>query len=442
MHDRFVSYIQSEKLFDQNHRILLAVSGGMDSMTLCDLMRMGRYTFAIAHFNHMTRNGESDLDEAFVRKYAEDHEIPFFLQRKDINLLIQENQGGNFQNLARMHRYRWLETVRQQEKYDFIATAHHHNDQIETFLFHFSRGTGLDGLTGISARQAFLVRPMMVFTRHEIEEYVFNRQIKYRMDSSNASSKYSRNYIRHGIIPSFKILNEHFESNANTTIENLRSTRALYQHFIEKISETCIKELSKDEWELDTGCFGQDPLVNRQLCFEIIRKYGFNYPQACQILESANQRGSCFYSGGYELLIERGRFLIRAIIPFTSIRCEVSNDCFLPGYGRLLVEKVPPMQEYPKNPHVEFIDADKIQFPLLLRNKEDGDRFKPLGMKGQTKKLKDFFSDIKLNRFEKERALVLLSQQRVVWVIGYRLSEPFKITNRTKEVIRLEWKPE
>ena len=441
MHNRFSSYIKSENLFTDKQRILIAVSGGMDSMTLCELMRVCGYNFAIAHFNHVTRNGDSDLDEAFVRNYASNRNIPFYCKRVDINKIIEENKGGNFQNLARLYRYQWLEELRKETGFDYIATAHHHNDQIETFLFHFSRGTGLDGLTGISSKQDFLVRPMLIFTRNEIEEYVFKNQVEYRTDSSNASSKYSRNYIRHGIIPSFKILNEHFENNANTTIENLRSAKALYQFFIDEKIPQFLTEKENGEYELDIGAFQHEKGINRQLCFEIIRKFGFNYPQVCQILESTHQRGKTFYSEGYELLIETGRFLIRKSSEMLRVFTYVDSDCIVPGYGKLLMEKIPPMGHYPASSNIEYIDAGKVDFPLILRNKQDGDRFKPLGMKGKTKKIKDFFTDMKLTRFEKERALVLLHKHRVVWILGYRISDNFKITKKTKEVLRLEWKP-
>jgi len=442
MHNKFLSYIKEEKLFNKSDKILLAVSGGMDSMTLCEMLRINRFEFGLAHFNHVTRNGESDLDEDFVRKYALKNEIPFFTQRKDINKLIELENGGNFQSMARMHRYDWLNRLRISKRYDYIATAHHHNDQIETFLFHFSRGTGLDGLSGISSKQDYLIRPMLIFTRKEIESYVFENKLEYRVDSSNASSKYSRNYIRHGIIPSFNILNDNFENNANTTIENLRSTKNLYTHLIKEYCGKYIHKGKNGALNIDSSCFNGDTQINKQLCFEIVRQFGFNFHHACQIMESLDQRGKIFYSNDFELLIENNKIIIRRKAISTKVHLEISDSIHIPGFGTLLLESMKAENDYTRGQNIEYIDAHKIDFPLIVRNKEDGDRFKPLGMKGRSKKLKDFFTDLKLSKFEKERILVVLDNDRVVWVLGYRLSDHFKITAKTKEVLKLEWIPE
>jgi tRNA(Ile)-lysidine synthase len=442
MHKRFLEYIKAEGLFTLEDRILVAVSGGMDSMTLAEMMRINRFVFSIAHFNHMTRNGESDLDEEFVREYAKKHDIPFYSTRMDIQAMLQNENGGNFQNLARLHRYRWLEQVRTSLAFDYIATAHHHNDQIETFLFHFSRGTGLDGLTGISAKQFNIVRPMLVFTRGEIEDYVFQNRVNYRMDSSNFSSKYSRNYIRHGIIPSFKILNPQFENNANKTIENLRSARSLYNYFVRKAADEHLKEKPGGTFHLDQSVFKDQPeAVRHQLCFELIRPFGFNYSQVCQILDAAPKRGATFYTDSHVLLVEKSVFIIRETRPVRRINQEINADCAVQGFGILRFEKVDSNPVSAVNPNIEYIDADKIQFPLILRNKEDGDRFKPIGMKGRSKKIKDFFTDIKLNKFDKDRALVLLSNGKVIWIPGYRLSEIVKITSRTRNILKMVWEP-
>lgn len=442
MHKRFLAYIKSETLFTSADKILVAVSGGMDSMTLAELMRINRFQFAIAHFNHLTRNGESDLDEAFVKAYSEHHSIPFYSTRKDIPAILEANNGGNFQNEARLHRYRWLERLRNELGFDYIATAHHHNDQIETFLFHFSRGTGLDGLTGISVRQGKLVRPMLTFTRSEIEAYVYKNKIDYRVDSSNSSSKYSRNYIRHGIIPSFKILNPQFENNANKTIENLRAARKLYNHMVEQIANEQLEEKGNDTWHLAKAVFSdKSKVINHQLFFELIRDFGFNYSQVCQILDASHERGKTFYSDEYVLLIEKSAFIIKRIEIVQQVYQEVNSACFIPGFGRLRFEKADANQVSHTDPNIEYIDADKVKFPMILRNKEDGDRFKPLGMKGKSKKLKDFFTDIKLNKFDKERALVLLNKEKVVWILGYRLSESFKITSKTKQILKMVWEP-
>lgn len=442
MHKKFLSYINSESLFSIKDKILVAVSGGMDSMTLAEMMRINQFNFAIAHFNHLTRNGESDLDEAFVKDYAAEKDIPFYSTQVDISAIIEKNNGGNFQNIARMQRYRWLEELRQTLGYQFIATAHHHNDQIETFLFHFSRGTGLDGLTGISARQMNIVRPMLTFTRSDIEKYVYENKLAYRVDSSNSSSKYSRNYIRHGIIPSFKILNPQFEGNANKTIDNLRSAKALYQHLLDEVAARHITTTDKETIKLSRKAFQKQRAgINQQLCFELIRPYGFNFAQVRQIMQAWKQRGKTFYSEEYVLLIEKNDFIIKKNEQINRIHQEISEDCTIPGFGTLYFEKADPDSIIKGNPNIEFVDADKLDFPLLIRNREDGDRFNPLGMSGRSKKLKDFFTDLKLNKFDKDQALVLLHQNKVVWVLGYRLSDKFKITAKTTNILKMIWEP-
>jgi len=411
-------------------------------MTLCEMMRINQLNFAIGHFNHVTRNGESDLDEIFVKNYALQHGIPFYSTRVDINNLMEMQGGGNFQNLARTHRYQWLREILTKENFQYIATAHHHNDQIETFLFHFSRGTGLDGLSGMASKQDQIVRPMLIFTRSEIETFVFENKIDYRVDSSNSSNKYSRNYIRHGIIPSFKILNENFESNANTTIENLRSTKILYSFLLEEYAKEIVSIADDGSIELNASYFDHSDRLKKQLCFELIRPYGFNYTQVEQITESLGQRGNTFYSDENVLLVETNKLIIRKHSRTPKVLQEVDSNCQVPGFGQLKITKIEPLKKYPKAQNIEYVDADKIEFPLVLRSKQDGDRFKPLGMKGRTKKIKDFFTDLKLNKFEKEKALVLLNQKQVVWILGYRISDKYKITSKTKEVLQLEWIPE
>lgn len=442
MHKKFLSYIKSEKLFTRKNKLLVAASGGLDSMCLCELLRINRFNFGIAHFNHVTRNGASDNDEAFVREYAEKYGINFYSTRIDIQAIIRKNKSGNFQGIARQHRYQFFKTLKEEHQFDFVLTAHHHNDQIETFLFHFSRGTGLDGLTGISNKEECLVRPLLCFNRNELERFALANNIPYQVDVSNNDSRYARNYIRHAIIPSFKLLNKQFELNANNTIENLRDSRMLFHYILKKYADPFIwKDARTGYTYYMTELFASNKNLNEQLCFELFKPYGFNFDQCSQIIQSLDIKGKNFFSENYILLVDNDKLVLKNMDSVPCFRLDVSYGTTQTPLGQLLLSKVSKVgSSGESNPMIEYIDGQKVQFPLVIRTKKDGDRFKPIGMGGKSKKLSDYLIDCKINRFDKEKVMVLVHKNSIVWVVGHRLGEEFKVTDSTSEIIRLEWK--
>ncbi len=443
MHKKFLSYIKSEKLFTRKNKLLVAASGGLDSMCLCEMLRINRFNFAVAHFNHVTRNGASDLDESFVSKYAEKYGIPFYSERVDIQSVINKNKAGNFQSIARENRYRFFISIKEQHAYDFILTAHHHNDQIETFLFHFSRGTGLDGLTGIANKEKCVIRPLLCFNRNELERFAMTNNIPYQVDVSNNDSKYARNYIRHAIIPSFKLLNENFEQNANNTIENLRDSRLLYHYILKKYAEPFICKNDQTGYiYYKTGIFSSNKNLNEQLCFELFKPYGFNFDQCSQIINSLEIKGKHFISENYVLLVDQQQLVLKSIDPVLHFSYCIASGITQTPMGKLILTSVKGIKAGDEtNPNIEYIDGQNITETLIIRTKQDGDRFRPFGMGGKTKKLSDYLIDSKINRFEKEKVVVLVHKQTIVWVLGYRLSDEFKVSENTKEFIKLEWHP-
>lgn len=444
MHKKFLSYIKSEKLFTRKNKLLVAVSGGLDSMCLSEFLRINRFNFSIAHFNHVTRNGASDQDEAFVQNYAEKYGIPFYTTRVDIQALLRKNKSGNFQSIARQHRYQFFKSLKEQHTFDFILTAHHHNDQIETFLFHFSRGTGLDGLTGIANKEKCVVRPLLCFNRHELERFAMTNNIPYQVDVSNNDSKYARNYIRHAIIPSFKLLNEHFEQNANNTIENLRDSRMLYHFILKKYADPFVQKDPKSGYlYYHTGLFSSSKNLNEQLCFELFKPFGFNFDQCAQIINSLEIKGKYFYSENHVILVDNEQLVLKKIDPAPGFNIPVRSAVTQTDLGQFSFKPVDLVDEKDEsNPNVEYIDGQYLKEPLTIRTKSEGDRFRPLGMGGKTKKLSDYLIDCKINRFDKEKVVVLVHKNTIVWVLGYRLSEDFRVNENTRTIIKLEWKPD
>jgi len=436
MYHIFLKYIQQNKLFLPQQKILLAVSGGLDSMVLTDLMLKAGFDFSVAHFNHTTRNGESDLDEEFVKDYCHDIGIDFYSTKIDIYALINAGKGNNFQDTARRYRYMWLEDIRCENKFDLIATAHHKDDNIETFIYKISSGSGLKGLQGVNIKKDKIIRPLLSFTRKQIKAYAITNNVKYREDSSNYSDKYSRNFIRHNIIPLFEKMFPDFEQRISTTMRNLKSADKALSFLIGKYFEDYIK-IERDIIYIEKKIFKKS-IDNKDIIYYFLSQYEYNASQIQSILKSLDNTGARFCSIDHQLLIDRENILIRKIpeSEFTSLAVFPGNNK-IEGIGEIRIEKIDVKEDVDFSIGL-YLNGDKLNFPLILRRWHPGDRFRPFGLKGKSKKLKKYFTDKKLSIFDKEDVFVLLNEEEICMVIPYEISYDYRVLKTSKNVFKID----
>ena len=428
MYHIFLENIKQHKLFLPQQKILLAVSGGLDSMVMSYLFMEAGFNFAIAHFNHNTRNGESDIDELFVKDFCSKKNIEFFSTKVDITGLLNKGDGNNFQDLARKYRYHWLEKIRKSGGFDYVATAHHEDDNIETFLYKISYGSGLGGLKGINRKIDNIIRPLLDFSRQDIEQYANENNIVYREDSSNISDKYSRNYIRHHIIPGFEKLNDNFKNRITVTIKNLGMASDAIEFFIDNYYSKYIVQDNK-VLRLEKDVFFE--LVdNKAVIYYFLFKYDFNASQIEDIIKAKNKTGAIFYSNSHTLLVDRKHLLIRKIE--MDNKKNISEIDIFKGTNRIGEKRFLHLEEIRETEYLDFkkgmfINGDRLKFPLKLRSWRPGDRFRPFGLKGKRKKLKVYFTDRKLSRFDKYDAYVLTNGDDIVAVLPYDISWDYRI---------------
>jgi len=412
-------------------RYLIAVSGGVDSMVLCHLFMQHQLHFSVAHCNFMLRGEESNQDEAFVRDFAKKNTIEFFVKQFDTEKII-EQEGGSVQQVARKLRYDWFYELL--PNFDFLVTAHHSDDNIETFFINLSRGTGLKGLMGIPSENEKIIRPLLKITKAKILEYAQQQSISWREDSSNKSDKYTRNFYRNQIIPLIKKQKPGFENVMTGNIEMLKKTKSLLDHFIGDIRKEVVHQVG-----------GRTKIMLRKIkkypakdviLYELISQFGFNYDQAQGILDVI-QSGKTFLSDEYKAIYERGELLITRRdkrydfepIVFNTLEELQQADLFD-------IEIVDVPQTFSPDKSTAYIDFDKLKFPVTIRNWQQGDVFYPFGMKGK-KKLSDFFVDQKFSNEEKSTAMIFESDRKIAWIINYRSDNRFKVSKSSKKVVKL-----
>ena len=438
MVEQFLKYIHSEKLFHSSQRILLAVSGGADSMLMLHLFTNAGFSVAVAHCNFGLRGSESDGDEQFVAEYCDKHNLAFYVKHFNTKDYALE-KGISIEMAARDLRYSWFHGLLSKHGLDLLATAHHQDDVIETFLINFSRGSGIKGLSGIQPRSGWIIRPMLFTNRTEILEYCTRMKIEYRTDSSNLETIYKRNLIRHEIVPLLEQVNPAFRKNAMKTIGNLHETGQIFQQRMSNIKAWVYSEDDLGAMIHIDKLLTLNPL--RTILFELIREFGFQIEQVDDIIDSlTKESGRKFYSNEYRLIKDREYLLIAPYISKPDQIFYIDEDCREINYPlRLMVEKLDrtPAFRFSTHPNIVDLDLDKLDFPLILRHWQDGEYFQPLGMSG-LKKLSDFFIDEKFSIPEKENAWILASGNQVVWIVGKRLDDRFKITSKTKRILRIK----
>lgn len=432
----FVWNIENKGLFAKHDQLLVAVSGGVDSMVLCDLLLKNQYHFSVAHCNFKLRDEDSDKDEAFVKEFCQTNHIPFYAQTFDTES-YSKSRSLSIQMAARELRYNFFNELMKTHTFEYLLTAHHLNDNIETFFINLIRGTGINGLKGIESKNANLVRPLLEFSKEEILTYATNQHIAFREDRSNSEDKYLRNFIRLNIFPKFKELNPSFEDTIKKELELFEQ----YDHILSKHFDEETKQILE---KLEDGArINIEKLLSKDspelLLYEALKDYGFHSKSITQILNATkNISGKKFSSDSYELIKDREYLLIKKRSEIKIEEIYIGKDLLeinLPV--NLKFEKVNDFVQENKI-NVAYIDSEKLKYPLKLRGWQTGDRFKPLGMTG-FKKISDLFTDLKLNQFDKNKSLILENgNAEIIWVLNTRLDDRYKITDKTKHILRIE----
>ena len=436
MLEKFQNYIIQNFQFLIGKKLLLATSGGLDSMVMVDLFHKLPFEIAIAHCNFQLRGLESFEDQKFIQDYAKTNEIKLFLTQFDTEAFANDYKLS-IQVAARDLRYNWFYEILETENYDYILTAHHADDNLETFLIHLVRGTGIDGLTGIPSQNGKVIRPLLIFSRSEIEQYAGDNAIEWREDSSNASDKYLRNKIRHNLVPILKELNPEFLSSFHKTQTYLQESRAM----VEDASILVYQQVAKEKGtEIHFDLKQVKKLPNyRTYLYHWFNDYGFSaWDDIYDLVDG--QSGKQVFSSEFRLLKNRD-FLI-----LSPLNSQDENEEYFINKNQKEVN-VPLNLTFCKvvdknlvSNTCIFVDEDKLWYPLVLRRWKDGDTFQPLGMNGESKKVSKFFKDEKLSLIEKEKAWLLCADKEIVWIVGKRQDERFKTNNSTKNILKIQLK--
>jgi tRNA(Ile)-lysidine synthase len=431
MNEQFLRHAEKLGLFTLVDKILLAVSGGLDSMVMLDLFHTAGYHIGVAHVNFQMRGTESDADAELVEDICKQKKIPFYVARVDTKKYAAENNLST-QVAARELRYSWFREVMEKNQYTLLATAHHRNDNIETLLLNIARGTELKS---IPEKNEYIIRPLLTLSRENLESYAKEKGLTWRDDSSNATDAYPRNFIRHHVVPKLKELNTSFEESAGRTIDHLALLREFFDDSVEKIRAKVVRR-DGDR----TVISKQFEHVSRHpelLLFELIKSYDFNVSQCHDIVKVLSaESGKIFLSPGYKLVVDRNDLIITKHERFwesTTIQ-EHQTDVEM-GSWTLSFEH-PSKVEIENDNFVAWLDKDLLRFPLTWRIWQAGDFFHPLGMEHK-KKISDFLIDLKLSRTDKDYVTVLESAGEIVWVVGYRIDNRFKITPKTKAGLKV-----
>ncbi len=432
MINEFKKFISENNLLNPGDKILLAVSGGIDSMVMAHIFHHQKFEIGIAHCNFSLRNGESDKDEELVRQFASENNIQFFAIRFDTKNFAKENKLS-IQMAARELRYKWFEETRNKTGFDLIAVAHNLNDNIETLLINLTRGTGLAGLTGMKPLSNKIIRPLLFATRSDIIAYQEQHNVPYREDNSNSDTKYIRNKIRHLIIPVLKEINPSIESTLNEAAERFSGFNEIVTEHIDSLRE-CIKE-EKEQFITFNITILKKYSHNKAVLFELFKPYGITGALLTDLIKIVGGKtGGQVITDTHRIIKNRKELIISAEKKQSEksyIIESVEELTGFPGISSAKTVSVNSTYEIPYDRHIACIDSQKVFFPLTIRKWKVGDYFYPLGMR-QKKKLSDYFIDNKYSIFDKENIFILESEGKIVWIIGDRIDDRFKITNSTK----------
>jgi len=421
-HDRFLNYVKTHHLFHNKHKLILAFSAGVDSVVL---------------FHLLGQNGHN----------ISCHSVKFDTEEE------AKNSGESIQMLARSLRYEWFEKLRAGHAYDFILTAHHQTDNVETILYNFSKGASISGLRGIKPKNGSIIRPLLPFSKAEILAFAKEQNLQYREDASNASKKYRRNQLRHDVLPILHEINPSLEKTVFEHTNYLRDVESIYQYGVDKLLKGLIESRGEEKFisiQKLKKVPGFQTVLNA-----FLNPYNFHKDQVAQISESlGGQSGKTFYSESHQLIKDR-KFLILADKNLESKSYHmigIQQDILEAEIGVFHFKKVIRKEPFtsdslnsiiPTSQNEVILQYNKVQFPLVLRHWKKGDYFYPFGMKKKKKKLSDFFIDQKLSLIEKEKVWILTDvKDRIIWLVGHRTDERFRVHNKTKQFLSIILKSE
>ena len=435
MFKAFQNLLKTQFSFLKDTPLLLAVSGGLDSMVLTDLCRKSGLNFSLAHCNFQLRGDESDVDEYFIKTYAKSHDIKIFNTSFETSSVAKITKQST-QMAARQLRYDWFETLRTQHELEYVLTAHHADDNLETVLINLSRGTGLDGLVGIPEINESIVRPLLAFSRDTIHSYAIQEQLEWREDSSNKSTKYLRNNMRHTIIPLLKTLNPAFIENFQTTLNHLKDTQSVLGDYILEVEDKVIASINEDQIVYDVD---QIKALNnpKAYLYQLFKAYNFtDWTQLTALLEA--QSGKLINSSTHRLIKNRSQLILSTLKDTSEVSISIeATHKVISVPGQLFDLKLDITSAIgPISDDILYLDFESLNFPLVLSNWKEGDYFYPSGMKGR-KKLSKYFKDEKLSLIEKENALVMYSGDAVVWIVGRRADQRFIATQNSTKILKL-----
>lgn len=437
MEKKFKKHIESNFAELIQHPLLIAVSGGIDSVVLLHLCHRIGLQVTVAHCNFHLREKDSDLDQQFVEALSIQLNVPVFIEQFDTKEYAMVNKVS-IQVAAREQRYLWFEEIIKRGKQKFLLTAHHLDDSMETFFINFSRGTGIEGLLGIPERIDYIRRPLLLFTREEIEEYARVNQLVWREDYTNAQTKYLRNKIRKNILPVFKEINQQLDQSFLLTVTHLKETHQMSKDASKMMFEKVVIKQGEDLLFPLKELSGLS--LPKAYLYKWLEPYGFKaWGDIADLIKA--ETGKKILSEQYCLIKDRGYLLLRLKTKIV----EGSEDSYYVQENQTIKQPIHLTTanyerskiELTTDPLCAYLDRDKLQFPLLIRKAKKGDYFVPFGMKG-TKRISKYIKDEKMTQIEKENLWLLCSGDAIVWIIGSRMDERFKVRNTTINVLKIK----
>lgn len=430
---KFQEHLSENLPFLKEKKLLLAISGGLDSMVLAHLLKQSGYYVSLAHCNFQLRGNESDGDEKFIREFASENNLKLFVTNFDTDSFAKDNKLS-IQVAARQLRYIWFHQLLEENNLDYILTAHHLDDNLETFLINFTRGTGLEGLTGIPVQNDKIVRPLLNFSREEIKSFASENKIEWREDSSNSSDKYLRNKLRHDIVPILKGLNPSFLNSFQDTLSHLQQAKSLAEDASVLVYKQVVteKEIQK---HFNIAELKRLPNFEAYL-FQWLQPFGFKAWNDISNLTEA-QSGKFVFSESYRLLKDRDVLILEPISTVDLNVYEIRENELEMKHPIHLQISFGNSIENQSDSNSIYVDKETLKFPLYIRKWQEGDYFCPAGIDGK-KKLSKYFKDEKMSLAEKENTWILLSDNQVVWIIGKRSDRRFHIKNTTQEIVKIE----
>lgn len=428
--------INKNNLFSKRDKLLVAFSGGVDSVVLADLLYKAGYTIELAHCNFQLRGQEAKNDMSFCESFAKSMNVPFHVTYFDTKTYAAEHKLS-IQMAARELRYNWFKSLKVEHHFDYILTAHHANDTIETLLVNLIRGTGIKGLQGVPEKQNFMVRPLLFATKEEIRDYALENKLTSREDSSNQEVKYKRNFIRHQIVPELKKLNPAIEETIYTSVQFFKQSADIVAEYAQLKFQSICKE-ENNQLYININLLLKEK-QKETLLFEWLYNKQFKTSQIQQLTESlitVDRVGKRFSSATHKLVIDRTHIIVKAIAQEKIKEYIISSIDDTKHLPISLKFEETTNSTFSKKKNEICVPFTDTTFPLKLRRWKQGDKFKPSGMNG-FKKLSDFFKDQKLSLFEKESVWILENKQHIIWIIGYRMDNRCKVTEETTKTLKI-----